>query len=1041
MGYRALLTLATWLCLCAGALAQTDGASQPGDLWLFVFDNGNPVPGVQMRLDGKPVATSSPAGAIYAQIPPGRHDLTLLREGAVVLELDLLTAEDEDIQILVSLDPGRDPQVGIISSGTAPVRPGESEAQTRALAAINPGLLEGFITSAESGAPVVGAKIYVAGTDKSATTDLAGRYHIELRPGVYTLSIVHPGFAPQTLENIRVIPGKVVTASMDLAPAGVQLAEYTVTAPYIEGSVASILSVQEQAAGVVNVIGAEQISRTGDSDAAEALQRVAGLTIEQGKFVVIRGQPSRYTYTEFNGSPLPSPDPVRQAVPLDLFPADILASIAVQKTYTVDKPGRFGGGLIALNTRGVPKDEFVSLEVETGYNSLSTGELGATYEGSQEDFLGQDGGQRELPDAIPPAGTNLSVQQARSFNDLFLVETLELPPDIEFEASGGIPLETDYGTFGVLASAAYKHNYRLIQERDIDYEGNEDAQRIEQNFLETRTDRDIQISAFLVLGAEWEHHSLTLNNFFIRDTTDRTQISDGITRVSDEEQQRRFLLEFNQRELLLHQLLGAHDFGWLKLDWRAQTANGERERPDRRDYSYTAGLFSDDRLIFNAEDGLRRAFNQVEDKVDSFGLDFTFDAVTLGATDTVFSLGYSQSEQTRDSETRSFVFEPGGRADLSGGLIEFVINDATIGNTVEFRELITNGDDYTGSADISGYYAQADVRVGDWLRAVGGLRRETADFEIVTFQRGTDAARTTSGFNLEEILPALALTFFVGETMQVRVSGSKTLSYPLLIELSNTLFFDPDTGEAFSGNPDLGPTEITSYDLRFEWYPSSTQSFTAGLFVKEFTNPIERRFLPRAGGGDSIQFANAPSADVRGVEVGGRLDLESLALRGWLPDWDLIANSYIQGNFAYIDSEVQIDAGGIATNDQRPLQGQADTVVNLQIGYDGVIHDVTLALNRVGERLAVPGLRGLPDVIRQPATFLDATYALTIPSDLPVPFLADIPFIGRFFGEGQLKLKAENLLSEERVFLQGGLIERRVITGRSFSASLSWNFF
>lgn len=1027
MFYRALALFAV-LSLCAPAFAQTGG-----DVWLFIFaEDGSPVAGVDMQVDGDTVDTSSPAGAIYARIAAGRRDVSLVRDGETLLELDLLTADEEDIQILVTLRSGREPDVAIESSGTDPVLTGQTEEQ-RIVGAFKPGLLEGEVVSVEDGAPIVGAEIFVAGTQTRMRTNEAGQYQAELPPGNYTLSIVHPDYAAQTLENIRVIPGKAVTASVEMAPSGVQLAEYTVTAPFIEGSVASTFTLQRESSQVTEVLGAEQIARTGDSDAAEALTRVSGLTLEQGKFVVIRGQPSRYTYAQFNGSPLPSTDPVRQSVPLDLFPAGVLSGIEVQKSYSADQPGAFGAGLVSLNTRKVPQSGFVDLSVSTGANSASTGETGATYDGSVEDFLGQDNGARALPGPIRAAGGNLQsvaneqerIALGKSFNDVHLPETMELPADVGGSLSGGKGFDTSYGRFGVLASASYDHKYRFIEERDITYEGNSvDTLRVQQDFTDRRTERDIRMSALAVFSGEWENHSLSLNNFFIRDTKDRTSIADGISVVSDEFRERQFLLEFNQRETLLHQLVGSHDFDFVQVDWRAQTADGDRDRPDRRTWNYQGPLFNDDPLEFAAEDALQREFNVVTDEVNSYGLDLTFPLNDWGRLTPMIKVGLADSAQERVSVTRRFNFEPAGSlADLSQPIPELIINDFTIGDTVNFSERTVGSDRYFGTADVSGFYALTDLRWADLLRLTLGVRREEADYEVTTPRSVTDDAGTVSGFDRTDTLPSLGLTWFSSENTQVRFTTGKSVSYPLLVEISDTLFLDPDTGEQFAGNPDLEATEIESYDLRWEWYPSAKEAVTAGVFLKDLKNPIERQFLPVAGGGQRIQFTNGETGEVYGFEIDGRAGLDWFSDIGLLPESDLLKKSYVQANFTITESEVEIGPGGIATNRQRRLQGQADTVFNFQLGYDGAIHDWTLALNRVGERLDAAGANGRPDVFQQPSTFVDLTYSLG------------------FFKRGNLKLKAENLLNEEIEFMQGPLLQQRFILGRSFGASLSWEVF
>ncbi|CAN0560821.1 unnamed protein product, partial [Laminaria digitata] len=294
-------------------------------------------------------------------ISAGRVHVTRHRKEGLVLDLDLLTDADEIVRVIVTLRPGQKPALDIESSAQRSViarernKASPDPAQTLEIVAQAqpPGALVGTIRSVEGDTPVKGARIFFSGSSAQAKTDSEGRFAVELAPRLYSMSVVHPDFATQTKDNLRVIPGKEVTVTIELTPAGIQLSDYVVSAPYVEGSIASTIEQQRSTSAVSEVLGAEQMAATGDSDAAEALQRVTGLTIDQGKYVLVRGQPYRYTYTLWNGSPLPSPEPLLRVVPLDLFPTGVLSGISVQKSYSADKPGEFGAGLVELKTRGI----------------------------------------------------------------------------------------------------------------------------------------------------------------------------------------------------------------------------------------------------------------------------------------------------------------------------------------------------------------------------------------------------------------------------------------------------------------------------------------------------------------------------------------------------------------------------------------------------------------------------------------------------------------------------------------------------------------
>ncbi|MEO0601233.1 MAG: carboxypeptidase regulatory-like domain-containing protein, partial [Myxococcota bacterium] len=363
---------------------SSKSAAATSDLSVVLFEDGLPVPGVSIVVEGELVGTTDDSGSTSAPIASGRQYLQMFRGDDPLVELDLLTLTGEVVQVIVTLVPGQDPRLDIETSSDSLPLASEREDQPVQVAddpadALPPGALVGRILSADDQRPVARARVFFTGTDVETRTDNDGEFAVELPAGTYSVSVVHPNFSTQTLDNIRVIAEQEVTANIELTPAGIQLQEYVVTAPYVEGSISEMLAQQRETSSVVEVLGAEQMSAAGDSDAAEALQRVSGLTVEQGKFVLVRGQPYRYTFTLWNGSPLPSPEPLVRVVPLDLFPTGVLSGIEVQKSYSADLPAGFGAGLINLQTRGVPEEAFLDLNISTNFNSVSTFNNGLTY--------------------------------------------------------------------------------------------------------------------------------------------------------------------------------------------------------------------------------------------------------------------------------------------------------------------------------------------------------------------------------------------------------------------------------------------------------------------------------------------------------------------------------------------------------------------------------------------------------------------------------------------------------------------------------------
>ena len=145
--------------------------------------------------------------------------------------------------------------------------------------------------------------------------------------------------------------------------------EVVSTASRLQGTAAAVIEERKNQAFVADILGAEQLSRTGDSDAASALRRVTGLTLVDGKFIYVRGLGERYSSARLNGAAIPSPDLTRNVIPLDIIPASIIESLAVQKAFSPSMPAAFGGGSIDIRTKSVPSQFVAGVEGGIGYDT------------------------------------------------------------------------------------------------------------------------------------------------------------------------------------------------------------------------------------------------------------------------------------------------------------------------------------------------------------------------------------------------------------------------------------------------------------------------------------------------------------------------------------------------------------------------------------------------------------------------------------------------------------------------------------------------
>jgi outer membrane receptor protein involved in Fe transport len=1036
-----------WL-LCGLAAAQPAGESDSSaNLSLLVFEQGRPVEGLTVRF-GDRVGRTDGNGAWRAELPAIQDRLTLVDVAQPLTALPLTLRPGEIIQIIVTLrGEQRRAYVSIESShsveatglqpeaGREPTDPDRGQ-----------GILTGRVVSSEDGSPVADARIFVSGTPVEARTDEDGVYRVELSAGEYSISVLQSEFATRTVENVPVRRDEETQRDFELPPAGLELAEFVVVEPFIEGSLSSVIDEQRSVAGVTNVIGAEQFSRSGDSDAGSALSRVTGLTLVGGEFVYIRGLGERYSSTLLNGANVPSPDPTRKVVPLDLFPTGVIESILVQKSYSPEMPGDFGGGAVEIRTRGIPEESFFNLGFSIGARDGSTGEKGLTYRGGDYDFLGIDDGTRELPDLVRDAtedNTPIVAQNpflpdgippdeleelGESFPVIYDARPTRLGPDLGLSFEGGQLFELGSGwNMGYTAAVLWDDSKQTrVEERRSFIPLGDGSLRPNDDYEIDRTRRNIQLSGFLTAGLQYQDlHRLDVTSMILRQTEDEVSVQegfnldeDGIIRITE--------LEWEERQLISNQVRGEHQFpalADLRLDWDYSESRANRYVPDQRRYRYDPDSVADFIFSRRSDNNVRR-FSDLDDKAVDWGSDLNL-PLAFGSLETTVSAGYRRLDKSRESSIRRFQF--GGVNTLTqdqrrSPSLEEILNPDTIRpRGVVLNETTRDTDNYSAALDVEAYYANLDLTFFERIRLAAGARVEQWDQQVTTFSiADPNAAPVVAELAEEDVLPAAALTWFVTERQQLRASFAETIIRPDFKELSPAPFTDPVLNREVVGNPELRPSGVTHYDLRWEFYPSPDEVVSLGIFYKLIDRPIE--LTVQSGVEQRLSFANAVEAENFGIEFEARKQLGFLAERwprlGWLDRF------FVAGNLSWIESEITIDELGILTSDSRALQGQSPYIINFQLGYDDEDRGLaaTLQFNQVGPRIAEVGVLGAPDKEEAPAAQLDVILQY------------------RWRPWAGLKLKLGNLLDAGFEVTQGDEVTQSYSVGRTVSLGVDIEF-
>lgn len=777
----------------------------------------------------------------------------------------------------------------------------------------------------------------------------------------------------------------------------------------------------------------EDLERTGDSSAAAALTRVTGLTIVEGRFIYVRGLGERYSSALLNGSPLPSPEPLQRVVPLDLFPASILESVTVQKTYSSDFPGEFGGGVIDLRTVDAPRDPFFSFSASIGGNTETTNEESLIYYGSRTDFTGFDDGTRDVPGPIALAfGSGRQINRANFSTDelqamgqslvnapLRLLQRETTPVNFGFDFAGGLSSDSSIGTLGLIGVAGYSNNWstrRGFQEEG-QFSGDVIVPVTSKAFESNQN--DLQLNLLAGLSLTNPDHELKWTNLYVRSTTKEARTSAGPDLSAGGAILRDDYTEWFVRQLLSSQLAGEHLFmdGALEFDWRAAWARTSRDAPYESRFQY--GVNADGDYIHNPSNLI--SFSELDEDVISGGADISYALPLSDAREAVFSLGVAYSDTTREATRYDLQLAAvsGLTDEQRESRIDFLFSDFNINpTTIELRQVSgTNGAGaYDAGLEVAAVYAQVDAEIIPLLRTTVGVRFEDSR-QTVTPRDLFGGATTFAASELEEqyYLPSGTATWNFAEDQQLRLGASKTIGRPQFRELAPQSYIDPESDREFTGNPFLVDTEILNLDARYEWYFARQQYLTAGVFYKDLDKPVES-VVVLTGDQRQQSFLNAPAATVYGAEVEVKKYFE-------FPDAGLpfIANKrwLVQANYTWSTSEVQVGAddvvftqgGGGAPEqaaffiaDGSRLQGQSEHVANVQLGWedDTARSQATIIVNYVSERITARGAGAAgarePDYIQDPGVFLDFVYR------------KDFDYAGREYG---FAVELRNLLNTD----------------------------
>ncbi|MFD1788996.1 TonB-dependent receptor domain-containing protein [Sphingomonas floccifaciens] len=811
---------------------------------------------------------------------------------------------------------------------------------------------------------------------------------------------------------------------------------------------------------VVSVLSAQDIARTGEGDIAGALQRVTGLSLVGNGFVFVRGLGDRYSSSLLNGSPLPSPEPLRRVVPLDIFPTNVIASSLVQKSYSANYAGEFGGGVINLTTRAVPEKSFLQIGGSVSADTVTTSELGVVYDGGRYDWTGFDSGERRVPGFITQAGaTGASVTNAADLITLsnapttLLLQNPQLPANLSGETSFGGSVDVGSVRLGLIGAAGINNGWRTREATQ--QVANAPSGSLQSDLRTVLTDNRVIVNGLLGLGAEFGDQKIRFTNLYIHDTLKQGRLARGFSgNLTGLVDGRDPIIQQNtnwfERQLIDSQLVGEFKFGDVSVDLRGSYANTKRNSPYERALQYEYSTIARDYINNLAgNSGASVNFSELNEDLWSGQADVSYRLpvdrpVTLSA-------GYYFQDTARDSARYSFEYRTAGNSALNFVAAQqrpdFLLSDSTIQRFgIVLRNTSANQGvaAYDAGLRINAGYVQVEAEPVDRLRATVGVRYEKA---IETVNAGANVNRRLDNAYW---LPAATVTWNFVEDMQLRLHGSKTIARPQFRELAPQLYQDFESDRLFYGNPFLTDSVLWNAEARYEWFFARDQRVTLAGFYKRIDDPIEAvGSFPTPESPLQTGFANAPRAQL----FGGEVEVQKFVPLHGMGDFFSTKRLLLIANYTYTHSKIsagseqvadpisrvengvfvpRLTAANLLFRDGAALVGQSDHLVNLQLGIEDTasLSQATLLFNyasdRVTNRGAISSGVRLPDVLEKPGIRLD--------------FVVRQGFALRGV-DFELKAEARNLTGtryqEFQDFTNGRVFLNRYNLGRVFSLGLS----
>jgi len=880
------------------------------------------------------------------------------------------------------------------------------------------GVIKGNITDANTKELLIGATVVLQGTTNGAISDFDGNFKIEkVNPGSYNIVISYISYDNQII-RVEVADKRETIVNIEMKSATLDIGEVRIVSKRRDNTEISLISTLKSGSLIVSGISAQQISKTQDKDAAEVIRRVPGITITDGRFVIVRGLIERYNSVMLNGATAPSFEADKRAFSFDAIPSGMINNILIYKSPAPELPADFAGAAINVETKSNADENSLTIAYNAKYVAHTTfNNEFQTYNGGKTDWLGFDDGSRAIPKGVPDADGLKELYKWKSIDD-YMQKTTELVKvsklfSNNWETKSKAPLPDQNiaitlqrrfvlgkVSLGNISSFSYNYtnDYLNVNRLQYQYYSEEQGRMIPSfDFHDQKSKESTKIGFIhnwnLLYG---NNQKLEFRNFLNQMGNKTTIKRDGVN-YYNVDTIRSYDLRYESRFIYSGQLAGEQNFNLdrTKLNWMAGYGYTKNDQPDNRrltfvlDNNPNSDRYNDYYLsmqsVPNAYLG-GRLWLSLNENIYNYKADIEhLFKVFNSNNDWTLKAGFAYEHKKRSFKSRLIgAVATNNPPDIFYKSVPEIFSEQNIyfdqvaplnhDNGITYRDNTAAKDSYDGEDQNTAGYIGLKIPVLKKINLYGGLRVEKFKRKISNFYEKTgntdslDIVRDTINF-----FPSVNLTYNINDKNLLRFSYGKTINRPEFREMSNFDYQDFDQFAIIHGNDTLRSAYIDNYDLRYEWYPSAGEIISLAAFYKDFNHPIEVFMIP-AGTTYDYQPGNTEKAYSMGLELDIRKQFtEFEKLAGFL---NYLKNLTIIFNTSLIKSEISTTSGqDFALDKKRIMQGQSPYIVNLGLNYTSEASKLSVGINynRLGKRIAYVGTSLNPNTWELPRNSLDLT--------------------------------------------------------------------